>query len=108
MIETLRRFFVPVVLAASLTGGVRSAHAQGFPGGGMGQPPAPRSKAPAPKPSEPVTHAASGASDENMQFGGTEPSLPADPLVISPEVKKQIGTDAEREVEQGRAPKMRR
>jgi hypothetical protein len=79
MIEFLRRFLVPFALVVSITGGVRPAHAQGFPGGGM-QPPAP-SRAPKqqPKPSEPVTHAASGASDESMQFGGTEPSLPQNP-----------------------------
>jgi hypothetical protein len=107
MIETLRRLVVPVVLVASLMGGVRTVRAQGFPGGGMGGPPP--SRAPKqPKPSEPVTHAASGASDENMQFGGSEPSLPVNPLDISPEIKKQIGTDAERDVEQGRIYKTRR
>jgi hypothetical protein len=61
-----------------------------------------------PKPSDQVTHAASGASDENLQFGGTEPSLPQNPLEISPEIRKQIGTDAERDVETGRGPKLSR
>jgi hypothetical protein len=108
MIAILRRFVAPVVLFASLTGGVRSADAQGFPGGGMGQPPPGRAPKQQPKSNEPATHAASGASDENLQFGGTEPALPQNPLEISPEVKKQIGTDAEREVEQGRGSQIQR
>ena len=110
MIETLRRLVVSVVLFASLTGGVRTAFAQGFPGGGMQPPPAGRPGAPkaAPRQDQPVTHAASGASDENMQFGGTEPSLPQNPLEVSPEIKKKIGTDANRDVEKGRTPETMR
>jgi hypothetical protein len=111
MIATLRRILVFFVLFTSLVGGVRTARAQGMggmggpPGGGMGRPQAPSK---APKAAEPVTHAASGATDEGMQFGGTEPSLPVDPLEVSPEVKKHIGTDAEREIDRGRAPKTER
>jgi hypothetical protein len=107
MSETLRRLVVSVVLFASVTGGVRTAFAQAFPGGGM-QPPPSRSKPAAPRADQPVTHAASGASDENMQFGGTEPSLPQNPLEISPEIKKRIGTDAERDIEKGRTPQTMR
>jgi hypothetical protein len=102
MNELVRRLAAGAVLAVSLLGGVQVAFAQGFPG--MGRPP-PRSSPAKPKPNEPVTHAASGASDESMRLGGTEPTLPADPLEIAPEVKSQIGTDAEREVETGRVPK---
>jgi len=106
MIDNRRRIAVCVVLVASLTASVRTAQAQLMPGGGMGPPP--RGPQKQPKSNEPQTHAASGASDENMRFGGTEPSLPANPLEISPEIRKQIGTDAERDVEQGRAIKTRR
>src|SRR5215471_14265480 len=58
---------------------------------GMDQEPPP-SKTPNPK--EPQTHAASGASDESMRLGGTEPSLPINPLEIPDKIKKEIGSDA--------------
>ena len=85
----------------------RSSAAQmggmGMPGGGMGGPTmgggmgGSSKAAPKPNPKEPVTHAASGASDEAMRLGGSEPTLPEHPLEISPELRKQIGTDAERD-----------
>jgi hypothetical protein len=58
----------------------------------QGEPP-PSSKAPV-NPKEPVTHAASGASDDTMRLGGTEPSLPSNPLLIPDKIKKQIGSDS--------------
>jgi hypothetical protein len=75
------------------------AHAQG-----MMPAPAPKPKGAAPKvnPDEPVTHAASGATDESMRIGGTEPTLPANPLEVTPELKLSIGTDADRERVKGR------
>ena len=97
-------FVACCALLLSLFVGQREAFAQGLGQmGGMGGGQAPAK--PAPKPNEPVTHAASGASDESMRLGGSEPTLPANPLEISPEVKKKIGTDADRDVEKGRVPK---
>ena len=78
MTKLLRFPSVVILIAVSLLGSARRAHAQGFGGpGGMGSiggrhgGPAP--KAAPPKSNEPVTHAASGASDENMRIGGTSP-----------------------------------
>lgn len=60
-------------------------------GGGMGQS---GGKKPKKKnPNEPETHAASGASEEVVP-PGTEPTLPAKPLEVPPEVKSKIGSDA--------------
>ena len=66
-------------------------------GGGMGPgmggpPPSSGGKKPKKKSNEPETHAASGASDEVVP-PGTEPTLPAKPLEVSPDVKKRIGSD---------------
>src|SRR5215471_19117715 len=77
-----RALFVAILL---VTGGARAQL-------GMDQEPPPASKAPNPK--EPATHAASGASDESMRLGGTEPSLPSNPLEIPDKIKKEIGTDS--------------
>jgi len=99
-----------VVASIALAGSAKDARAQGMggpgmpgmggPGGGMGggSRQAPKK---GPNPNEPQTHAASGASDDTMHLGGTEPSLPPNPLEIPPDVKKQIGTDADRERETG-------
>jgi len=93
------------VLLVALLVSERQSFAQGL--GGMGMPGGgqPSQSKPAPNPKEPVTHAASGASDDTMRLGGSEPTLPANPLEISPEVQKQIGTDADRDIEKGRVPK---
>jgi hypothetical protein len=102
----IRTWFITwVVLLVASSSGVRVAFAQGFGGPGMGPAPAAPAKKPAPAPGEPVTHAASGASDDAMRLGGTEPTLPPNPLEVSPEVRKQIGTDADRERETGHGPK---
>jgi hypothetical protein len=95
-----------VALAALSTAGVARAQGFGGPGmgPGMGPTPSPK-KPPPPKPNEPQTHAASGASDDTMRLGGTEPSLPQNPLEIPPDVRKEIGTDADRERETGRGPR---
>jgi hypothetical protein len=62
----------------------------------------PRSQPP-PSSKEPVTHAAPGASDDEMHLGGTEPTLPIDPLKVTKEQKARIGTDADPDREKGRA-----
>src|SRR5258706_14485552 len=96
-----------VVLLVACLASSRTAHAQGFGGPGMGpgmgQSPRSAPKKPAaPNPNEPQTHAASGASDDAMRLGGAEPSLPTNPLEISPEVRDKIGTDADPERETGK------
>lgn len=62
----------------------------------------PKGAAAAPAPNQPVTHAAAGASDEEMRLGGTEPRLPAAPLAVSPELRLRLRSDADRDREQGR------
>jgi len=102
-------FFACSVLVVTLLGSERESFAQGMGGmgrGGMGG--QPQTAKPAPNPKEPVTHAASGASDDTMRLGGSEPTLPANPLEISPEVQQQIGTDSDRDIEKGRGPKTHR
>jgi hypothetical protein len=103
MKKLLSRWFAAFGMVVCLAAVPRGALAQML--GGDAPPPASK---PAPKPNEPVTHAASGASDENMRLGGTEPTLPANPLEISENVKKQIGSDAERDVEDGRTAETHR
>jgi hypothetical protein len=103
------RSFVAIAVSLLVVASGGAASAQGLPGGpgmgpGMPQRPAP-SKKPAVDPNAPQTHAASGASDDSMRLGGTEPALPQNPLEITPEVKSQIGTDADRERETGRGPR---
>jgi hypothetical protein len=110
MTKLFRRWIGVVLWLVAMTMGGRVAYAQGFGGPGMGPgmggPPAGQApKKPAPNPNEPQTHAASGASDDTMRLGGTEPTLPQNPLEIPPEVRSQIGTDAERERETGRGPR---
>jgi hypothetical protein len=105
MTDLLRRIMACVVLVPSLAAGAGSAFAQGFGGQPMGRPPNPPPTPKKPNPNEPQTHAASGASDDTMRLGGSEPSLPQNPLEIPPEVKKQIGTDADRDGETGRGPR---
>jgi hypothetical protein len=102
MSDLVNRLYASALIAVSVAGGVRSAFAQGFGGPGMGPPP--RSSPAKARPNEPATHAARGASDESMRIGGTEPTLPANPLEIPAEVTGKIGTDAEREIEIGRLP----
>jgi hypothetical protein len=72
------------------------------------EPPPSSSRPQQANPKEPVTHAASGASDDTMRLGGAEPTLPANPLEIPENVRKQIGSDAERDREQGHGPRTRR
>ena len=103
---TLVRWIVALVVVLVLSSAVRVAHAQMYGGPGMGPGPSSAPKKPAaPNPNEPQTHAASGASDDTMRLGGSEPGLPQNPLEISPEVRSQIGTDADHERETGRGPK---
>lgn len=53
------------------------------------------SKKPAPSGEEgPETHAAEGGTESTLP-AGNEPSLPEDPLAISPEVAERIGSDAD-------------
>jgi hypothetical protein len=72
------------------------------PGMGPSMGSRPRSQPP-PSSKEPVTHAAPGASSDDSHLGGTEPTLPADPLAVTPEVKDRIGSDADTDREKGRA-----
>src|SRR5205823_2268031 len=61
-------------------------------------------KKPKKKSNEPETHAASGATDDVVP-PGTEPTLPAKPLELSPAVRNRIGSDAAmNEPELGRGP----
>jgi hypothetical protein len=98
----IRRTTLLALVVVSLRVGV--AHAQGMM---PPAPPAPKT-APKPDPKEPVTHAASGASDDSMRIGGAEPTLPTDPLEVSPELKGKIGTDADRERAKGRGELVKR
>jgi hypothetical protein len=105
----LLRWIVAGVVLLVASSSVRVAHAQGLGQPGMGPPMGGGAGRQAPKkpvqdPNAPQSHAASGASDDTMRLGGSEPSLPQNPLEIPPEVKKEIGTDAEREREVGRGP----
>lgn len=93
-----------IALGLALFAGAPNAFAQ-F--GSMAPAPAPK-KAPAPNPNEPVTHAASGASDEIPKVTGAEPTLPADPLAVSDETRARIGTDVDLERETGRSPETKR
>jgi hypothetical protein len=61
-------------------------------GGGPMGPPQQQQQA-KPKPNEPQTHAASGG-EELAPLPSAEATLPADPLAVSPAVKKRIGSDA--------------
>jgi hypothetical protein len=92
-------------LAAAISCG-RPALAQMGMSPGMGGPSMgsqPRSKTPPPSSKEPVTHAAPGASSDEAQIGGSEPTLPEDPLLVTPDVKARIGSDADTDREKGRA-----
>jgi hypothetical protein len=73
----------------------------GGPGMGPSMGSQPRS-APPPSSKEPVTHAAPGAIGDDSRIGGQEPSLPADPLLVTPEEKARIGSDADPDREKGR------
>lgn len=73
-----------------------------------GAPPPPPQQQKKPKPNEPQTHAAPGSPDEVAPLPTAEPTLPKDPLEVSPEVRKRIGTDADPDKEVGRAPKTHR
>jgi hypothetical protein len=101
MIRLVVQRLAAIAALMVLVFGARVSFAQMMPGG-IGDEPAPPSKPSAPNPKEPVTHAASGASDESTRLGGTEPSLPANPLEMSDDVRKHIGSNAERDVEIGR------
>ncbi|HKQ68800.1 MAG TPA: hypothetical protein VJT73_05645, partial [Polyangiaceae bacterium] len=101
------RWLAAFVAVASLSATAGPLYAQGFPGmgGGMGGPQPQQPSKPKVDPNAPVTHAASGASDDAMRLGGSEPTLPVNPLEIPPAIKKQIGSDADPEREQGLGPK---
>lgn len=76
--------------------------------GGMGGPGRSKKRPPKAPPGTPEMHAAPGASD-SLVPPGSEPSLPETPLKVSPEVRKQIGSDATPEDEpRGRAPRVER
>ncbi|PIE05353.1 MAG: hypothetical protein CSA75_05190, partial [Sorangium cellulosum] len=78
----------------------------GLPGmGGGGTPPPGQNAAPAPDPNKPQTHAASGSGEELAALPSMEATLPDNPLKLSDEVKKHIGTDVERDFELGRGLK---
>lgn len=97
------RALLACVLAVTLalTLAPRSAHAQ------MPMSPGMRPSKPAAPPSnQPVTHAASGASDDVPKMTGAEPTLPADPLAMSDETRARIGTDVDHDGEQGKGPKL--
>lgn len=71
----------------------------------LGLPGAPGPKPTQAGPQQPQTHAASGAGDDAIpKVTGAEPSLPADPLAVPPEVASKIGTDSSHEVETGKGP----
>ena len=79
--------------------------AQGMGGmgrGGMGQP---QPAKPAPKPNEPVTHAASGASDDTMRLGGSEPTLPPTRSRSRPKFKNRSAPTLTATSKRGASPK---
>jgi len=95
--------FLSWLVALCLWSVAGTAAAQmGMPGFGEDGPPPPGGAAPAPDPNAPVTHAASGGEELGV-LPSLEATIPADPLKLSPIVKKKIGSDAERELELGRA-----
>src|SRR5690606_32360870 len=59
----------------------------------LGAAPQPGRKATPSGPEGPETHAAEGGTESTLP-AGNEPSLPSDPLAISPEVAARIGSDA--------------
>jgi hypothetical protein len=79
----------------------------GSPGTGLGTPSPTKSKPGVKAAPGMETHAASNA-EAAQSLQTQEPTLPQNPLELSPDVKKRIGTSAEREVEVGRAPKVER
>jgi hypothetical protein len=87
---------VSAVLAFAVAVAPAPAAAQFGPMMGPGQPPMGQPGQQAPKkkdPKEPQTHAASGG-EELAPLPTLEATLPKDPLAVSPEVRKRIGTDA--------------
>src|SRR5690606_33227753 len=60
----------------------------------LGAAPQPGRKATPSGPEGPETHAAEGGTESTLP-AGNEPSLPSDPLAISPEVAARIGSDAD-------------
>lgn len=102
---------------AALTAWEPSARAQVGPGGfspggasgpgGFGTPSPTKARPGAKAAPGQETHAASNA-EANQSLQTQEPTLPQDPLAISPQVKKRIGTDVDADVETGRGPKTER
>ena len=96
----LAQGFGPGMSPGGMGGGMGPGMGPGM-GGGMG----PRGGAPAPKKKkepaagEPEFHAASGASDQLVAPGG-EPSLPEKPLELKRSVAKDIGSDADPDLEE--------
>jgi hypothetical protein len=74
-------------MGPGMGGGMSPGMGGGMPGQGGGKKPKKKN------PNEPETHAASGASEEVVP-PGTEPTLPAKPLEVSPDLKARIGSDA--------------
>jgi hypothetical protein len=73
--------------------------------GGGGGPPPGEAKKPKKDPNEPETHAATGAGDTVVAPGG-EPTLPEEPLKLSPRTRGRIGSDLDLDSEeQGRGRK---
>jgi hypothetical protein len=108
MTKALARYVIwSLSLALWLAHGVAHAQRPGdFP---RLSPPQSKPAQPPPPSNAPVTHAASGASDDTLkQLGGAEATLPPNPLAIPPEVKDKIGSDADKDREKGRAPKTTR
>lgn len=95
-----------VAATLALAGAARAQVGFGQPG--MGGPTLGGSTSPSPKsqPAGPETHAASGAGDDKIQT--QEATLPEDPSALPDELRAKIGTDAERDVEQGRGTKTQR
>lgn len=90
---------VSLVTAALLTAAPALAQ---LGGPGMGGPP-PQQSQPRKDPNAPETHAAPGADSDIPKTTTSEPTLPADPLVIPPAIQKRIGSSYDPEVERGRS-----